>query len=127
MSRNPERRGRVRSSRMPGIDLARFLAIVGMIAVHTLQVTAPNPVLDLSNGNASTLFAVLAGVGAALASRAALQAGATATARLALVARGAGLVGLGLLLGLMPSPAVVILVYLGVTFVVMAAFIRARS
>ena len=56
--------------RLIGIDVARGLALLGMIAVHALipfdEDFQPNWVSYLATGHASAVFAVLAGVGLSL-------------------------------------------------------------
>lgn len=56
---------------MPGVDLARGLAVLGMLAAHLLTVEPFDPRepatwVDVVNGRSSILFAVLAGVSLAL-------------------------------------------------------------
>ncbi|MDR6198806.1 hypothetical protein QE374_000715 [Microbacterium sp. SORGH_AS428] len=58
--------------RLGGIDLARGLAVIGMLAAHLLTIeepfdlTRPQTWADIVNGRSSILFAVLAGVSIAL-------------------------------------------------------------
>ncbi|HRO93998.1 heparan-alpha-glucosaminide N-acetyltransferase domain-containing protein [Citricoccus sp.] len=57
--------------RLVGIDAARGLALIGLMAVHILPETnevthAPTLVFSIVNGNSAALFALLAGVGLAL-------------------------------------------------------------
>jgi hypothetical protein len=116
------------SSRLTGVDLARCVALLGMVAVHVLPLSdaAGDPTLvdRVAGGRSAALFAVLAGVSLALAfgpSPRLLRAGP------ALVVRGA-LVGLvGLLLGLLDSGVAVILAYYAVLFVLAVPFLRARA
>lgn len=96
----PGSRGRV-----VGIDAARGLALLGMMAVHALYVSdaagAPTWVGRIASGNAAALFAVLAGVGVAFMTGRTRVTGAGPARRAgaALVAR-AGVIGLlGLVLG----------------------------
>ncbi len=60
------------SGRLIGVDVARGLALVGMMAVHLLEPVGPDGEMStawvLSVGKASALFAVLAGVGIAFGS-----------------------------------------------------------
>ncbi len=114
--------------RLLGLDVARGLALIGMIAVHTFSET--NDAGDMSlawvlaSGKASALFAVLAGVGLAFMTgrtRAprGLQALKAATIP---VVRGALIVLVGLALGgiVDVGNAAVVLAYLGVMFVMAA-------
>ncbi|WP_291045382.1 heparan-alpha-glucosaminide N-acetyltransferase domain-containing protein [Herbiconiux sp.] len=107
--------------RILGLDLARFVAIAGMMATHTwLWADSVAGVHVASTeqfqGRASALFAVLAGVGAALATRAPIREGRPGAARLMLVGRGVALVAIGLTLTLLDIPIFVILAYYGVLF-----------
>ena len=119
----------VRSSpRLVGIDIARCLALVGMMATHILpserdgQITV---VQQLAGGRASALFAVLAGVSLVLVAGTreplrgrpwlALQAGTAARAVLI------GLIGL--LVGGLGTNIAVILACYAVLFVLAAPFL----
>lgn len=107
--------------RILGLDLARFVAIAGMMATHTwLWADSVAGVHVASSeqfqGRASALFAVLAGVGAVLATRAPIREGRPGAARLMLVGRGIALVAIGLTLTLLDIPIFVILAYYGVLF-----------
>lgn len=67
------RRALAAPSRIAGVDLARGLAVLGMLTAHlwtteAFDVTRPETWVDLVNGRSSILFAVLAGVSLALAS-----------------------------------------------------------
>jgi hypothetical protein len=112
---------RTRRERILGLDLARFVAIVGMMATHTwLWADTLTGVHVVSSeqfqGRASALFAVLAGVGAVLATRTPIREGRPGAARLMLVGRGVALVAIGLTLTLLDIPIFVILAYYGVLF-----------
>lgn len=112
------------SERLLGVDAARAVALVGMIATHTLPLSAAGGATStglVAYGRASALFAVVAGVGVALSSggrdrpsgrRARLAVGAGLAVRGVLV----GL--LGLLLVALDPPMLVILAYYGLLFVV---------
>lgn len=116
--------------RVVGLDVARGLALVGMIATHALVARAPDGgvtvVQAVAGGRSSALFAVLAGVSLALVSGrtvplAGLPLGAV---RAGLLAR-AGLVALlGLVLGSLPTTIAVILTYYGVLFCLGLPFLR---
>ena len=115
----------VRPDRVIGLDIARFIAVVGMMATHVwlyadLLESEPNGGSALFEGRASALFAVLAGAGVALSTRSAVRRGRRATARWTLLGRGVALVALGLTVGLLPNPILVILVYYGVMFWLLA-------
>jgi uncharacterized membrane protein YeiB len=107
------------AGRLPALDVARGLALLGMMAVHVLH-TGPGftgSVHDLAGGRSAALFAVLAGVGLALGS-----GGADPTperlrhARRAIPVRAAVIGVLGLTLGLLSTPLAIILVYYAVLF-----------
>ena len=64
---------RLAEGRVVGLDLARFLALIGMMAAHVwneqLPEGGPTVALTLVQGRAAALFAVLAGVGVVLSMR----------------------------------------------------------
>jgi len=57
-------------ARLVGVDVARCLALLGMMATHVLAETDPDGSISasqwLAGGRASSLFALLAGVSLAL-------------------------------------------------------------
>jgi uncharacterized membrane protein len=119
--------------RILGVDAARALALVGMFATHIFPLREgrePTVTGLVASGRASALFAVLAGVGVALASggtrrpagpRDHVGAGA------ALVVRGVLVGALGLTLVALDAPVAVILAYYGLLFVVAALLLRVPS
>jgi uncharacterized membrane protein len=121
---------RSRRERIAGVDAARAVALVGMFATHIFPLReGREPTLTglVASGRASALFAVLAGVGVALAtggtqrprgSRAHVAAGA------ALVVRGLLVGAVGLTLVATEAPVAIILAYYGVLFVVAALLLR---
>ncbi|GAA1832337.1 hypothetical protein GCM10009836_08040 [Pseudonocardia ailaonensis] len=116
----------VRRDRIEGIDAARGLALVGMMATHVLPLhTASGETVTgaVAAGRASALFALLLGVGIALGNpvrsgRAHLAAGAGLLVRAVLT----GLLGL-VLVELQP-PAAVILAYYALLIVVAIPLLR---
>lgn len=103
------------STRLPAVDVARALALIGMMATHVLpddRSGASGLAHALAGGRASALFAVLAGVSLSLGS-----GGADPTPERLGVARRAGVTRalviavLGLTLGGLPTPAAIILCY----------------
>ena len=112
------------AGRLTGVDVARCLALIGMAATHIFPSTDPDGSVHLSHtvaaGRASALFAVLAGVSIALASgaRTPMRGRRLWSARAWVATRAAVLVALGLLLGLVDSPPLVILAYYGLLFAV---------
>lgn len=133
----PEGTGRMRTSdsdpvtrtgpgRIVGVDVARALALLGMIAAHTLERVDPDapggidPISQLVAGRPSALFAVLAGVSLALVTRdapSAADAGRRTAYRWQILTRALLLAVLGLLLGLAGSGVAVIITYYGLLFV----------
>ncbi len=121
---------RVRDSgRLIGIDVARFLALAGMAATHIFAAfdadRALHPAYVIAAGRASALFALLAGVSLALANGAGTPPFARdlRSARAGVLARAGFLFVLGLLLGRVDSPPLVILSYYGLLFAVGTLFL----
>lgn len=117
----------VSTLRFDGIDLARFLAIAGMIVTHVVLPVEPHSLAAWANGNASTLFAVLAGVSAILSTRRHLAVGAIGAARVSLLTRALLLIGVGFALAPLQQPAVIVLVYLGAALAFVVPFLRVRT
>lgn len=114
--------------RLIGIDLARCLALLGMVTAHIVGFTpgtGPGGVdswYQITSGRSAALFAVLAGVSIALITRRVGHPGqpGLASARVALVARAILLAVLGLALGVLDSGVAVILTYYGMLFLLAA-------
>jgi hypothetical protein len=107
--------------RLIGLDVARCLALLGMVATHVLDERTAGGDLTtaqwLAGGRASALFAVLAGVSLALMTREPLRGRPLALRTTGIAAR-AVLIGLlGLLLGGLDTGIAVILTYYAVLFV----------
>lgn len=122
-------------SRVVGVDVARCLALLGMVVAHLREpydATAPagvDALFQVVAGRSSALFAVLAGVSLVLAHPADGPRGGLTQDRAALTVR-AGLVALlGLLLGIPATGVAVILTYYGVLFLLALPVLRwsARS
>lgn len=115
--------------RVAGVDMARALALIGMAATHIFPSFTASGDLHLSHqvasGRASALFAVLAGVGLALASGGTrpLRGRALRAARAGVIARACLLTVVGLLLARVDSPPLVILAYYGLLFLVAVPFL----
>jgi uncharacterized membrane protein len=116
-----------RRSRLAGVDAARGLAVLGMVAVHVLPgetadggVTLPE---QLAGGRSSAAFAVLAGVGVALATRGGTDRWRQ---RLRLLLRALLIGALGLWLGGLDVDVAVILAYYAVFFVLLLPFLGWR-
>ncbi len=129
--------GQALGARIVGIDLARGLALLGMMVVHlTAQQTASGAVAwpwRISAGNAAALFALLAGVGIGLSTggrtrpqrgvRGLLGDAAAVLTRAVLI----GAIGLALG-GFVPSDVLhVILPYYAALFVLAVPFLRMPS
>ncbi|WP_435770811.1 heparan-alpha-glucosaminide N-acetyltransferase domain-containing protein [Nocardioides sp. SYSU DS0651] len=125
----------LRPGRLVGIDVARAVALVGMIATHVLDSHTPSGGLtltqELAGGRASALFAVLAGVSLALVSGGVEPFRDRDPRRtiLGLAARAVLVALLGLALGELESGLAIILAYYGVLFLLGLPFLalRARS
>lgn len=123
------------TSRILGVDAARGVALLGMMAVHALFVTDATGeatwVGRIATGNAAALFAVLAGVGVAFLTGRARVRGATGARRAAasLVARALVIGLLGLALGGVTDPevATVILAYYAVLFLLAIPLVLAPT
>lgn len=123
----------VPTGRVVGLDIARCLALLGMIATHVLVSTnadgSTTVVQQLAGGRSAALFALLAGTSLALMSgrtvpvrgtnRAAVSAGLAARALLIAV--------LGLLLGELQSGIAIILTYYGLLFLLGLPFLRMKA
>ncbi|MGH8958497.1 MAG: heparan-alpha-glucosaminide N-acetyltransferase domain-containing protein [Acidimicrobiia bacterium] len=120
-------------NRLIGIDAARGLALIGMMAVHILPSRDPDDSISsayfIASGRSAALFAVLAGVGLALANGRTeppageeLRAATTAT-----VVRAAVIGLIGLVLGELQSGVAVILVNYGFLFLLGSCFLGLRA
>jgi uncharacterized membrane protein len=122
-------------ARLVGVDVARCLALLGMVATHVLAERGADGDLTLAHslagGRASALFAVLAGLSIALMTGARTPvSGRERLARSAGLVVRALLVGLvGLVLATLDSGLAIILTYYAVLFVLALPFLglRARS
>lgn len=130
---------RVAGVRYIGVDLARFLAIAGMMAAHLITIVEWNPFASdsalsaaeitntLTEGIAAPLFAVLGGLSAVFATGRLLREHRIGSAVAAVAIRGALLVLLGLLLGMIENPIVVVLAYYGTAMLLVAPLVAVRS
>lgn len=121
------------AGRLVGLDVARCLALLGMVAAHVLVARSLDGDLTFTHriveGRASALFAVLAGVSLALMSGRTRPSAGLALTRVALgLAVRALLVALlGLALGQLESGLAVILTYYGVLFLLGLPFLTLRA
>ncbi|MFJ4106715.1 heparan-alpha-glucosaminide N-acetyltransferase domain-containing protein [Oerskovia enterophila] len=116
--------------RVPGVDLARGLAILGMFAAH-VGVTSDDfstgeGWLSLVHGRSSILFAVIAGVSLALVSgrRTPLTGVPALQARTRILVRAVLLLALAGLLDLLGTPVALILGFYAAYFVLALPFLR---
>lgn len=98
-------------TRIHGLDLARALAVIGMMAAHL------GPGYPVTGGYPSVLFAVLAGVSMGII--AARNPGDLPDTRFRLLLRGVLLVGFGLLLSLVQTGIAVVLTAIGLSYVLL--------
>jgi uncharacterized protein len=126
----------VPAERVLGYDIARALAILGMVVVHFSLVMAAdhsgpawlNEVLGFLDGRAAASFVVLAGVGLTLLSQRAVKSGdphAIAKVRKVLIRRGLFLLALGFI-NLLIWPGDILRVY-GVSLLLAARLITASN
>ncbi len=123
-------RGRI-PGRIPGVDLARGLAVFGMFAAHLLTIAPFDPAdpatwIDVANGRSSILFATLAGVSIALVTGGArpIDGAALSTARRRLVVRAILLWVIGALLISTGVPVYVILPAYALLFLIALPLLR---
>jgi uncharacterized membrane protein YeiB len=112
--------------RIVGVDVARCLALLGMVTAHVLSLGGEEGGwLLLVSGRSAALFAVLAGVSVALVTDPRRRD--TAYHRRALLVRALLIAFIGLFLGLFPSGVAVILTYYGVLFLLALPVLRWRA
>lgn len=122
----------VSGARSVGVDVARAIALLGMMAAHVGDVAEFPSITDpatwsaVVNGRSSTLFAVLAGVSIALVTGRTTPPGRPSIGRMRarLAVRAAVVVVVGLVLMAIGSPAYVILPVYGVLFVLAIPVLR---
>ena len=123
------------ASRVTGIDVARALAIIGMIGAHVgfapeLVWSDPSTWGGVVHGRSAILFAVLAGVSIALVSGGARGVAGSGLdirqVRLGLVGRGILIFAVGIGLEALGTSVAVILAVYGMLFVLSAAFVGWR-
>ncbi|HEV2798554.1 MAG TPA: heparan-alpha-glucosaminide N-acetyltransferase domain-containing protein, partial [Nocardioides sp.] len=109
------------AGRLVGLDVARCVALLGMVATHVLDERTASGDLGtaqwLAGGRASALFAVLAGVSLALMTREPLHGRPLALRTLGIAGRALLIGALGLLLGTLDTGIAIILTYYAVLFV----------
>lgn len=122
-----------RAPRIMGVDVARGLAVFGMIGVHvgvTATFDAGNPLTwtALVEGRSSILFAVVAGISVAFATgmRTRPTGEALRSARLRMAGRALAVLAIGLALELLGSSIAVILPIYGLLFLILIPFLGLR-
>lgn len=121
------------AGRAVGLDVARCLALLGMVATHVLDERTASGELTsaqwLAGGRASALFAVLAGVSIALVTgrRAPVRGRERAAVSAGLAVRALLIAALGLVLGGLGTGIAVILTYYGVLFLLGLPFVGLRA
>lgn len=120
-----------RPPRILGLDVARALAILGMVGAHIGDTGSviwgdPRTWAALVNGRSSILFALLAGISIALMTgRSSIPARESIPdIRLRLVGRGAVIFVIGLTLEMLNTPIAVILTLYGLLYVAVIPFLR---
>ncbi len=121
----------VKRARIIGLDAARGVALLGMIAVHTLpsnfgSTDVPTLSWSLFAGDAAALFALLAGISLALLTggRNPHRGGRLKLSTNSLVVRALLIFSLGLLLNYLPMEVFNILPYYGVFFLLAIPLLR---
>ncbi len=129
-----QRRPLFAPSRIDGVDLARGLAVVGMLAAHLLVIpdldwTDPSTYDGIVHGRSSILFATLAGVSIGLISGGPvpMRGPRLETARLRLLVRAGAIWVIGVLLLFLAVPVYVILPAYALLFVLAAAVLPLRA
>ncbi|MFD5868469.1 DUF418 domain-containing protein [Corynebacterium sp. NPDC060344] len=124
-----------RTPRIHGLDIARAVAIIGMMGAHfgpwsgRPALAAPSTWPAVVNGYPSALFAVLAGVSIGIIARRGVAAGGVELlrSRMRLGARAVILIALGLVLASVQSDVMVVLVPMGAMFLVTLPLVSART
>ena len=125
-------RSNSKSRRFHGLDAARAIAIIGMLAVNVGPRKEPGEtdfavlLYDIPHGRASLLFMILAGVGMSLMTRRARTTGAPLPWR-TILWRALLLIASGLALQLLEHDISVILTYYGVLFLCGFPLLRAPT
>ena len=128
-------RGKAAAGRLAGIDAARGLALLGMMATHVLPTFESDPQLTptwvglVFSGRAAALFAVLAGIGLALSTgkERPLEGRELRAARRGIALRALVVGAVGLSLGGLEINIAVILVHYALLFLCVLPFIGLRA
>jgi hypothetical protein len=113
--------------RVVGVDIARFVALAGMMAIHILPAFEDDELTvaqGLAGGRSSALFAVLAGVSLTLMTgRRAVPGSQWEPAASGIAVRAVLIALIGLFLGGLPTSIAVILTYYGLLFLLGIPFL----
>ncbi|MEI7055095.1 heparan-alpha-glucosaminide N-acetyltransferase domain-containing protein [Nocardioides sp. CCNWLW239] len=121
------------STRLVGVDVARCLALLGMMATHVLEPIDASGELtriqSIAGGRSAALFAVLAGVSLALMTgrQEPVRGQVLVSRSLGLAARAVLIALLGLVLGSLGTNIAIILTYYGVLFLGAIPFLGLRA
>ncbi|NYI79896.1 heparan-alpha-glucosaminide N-acetyltransferase domain-containing protein [Nocardioides panzhihuensis] len=121
------------STRLVGVDAARCLALLGMMATHVLDPVDASGELtriqEVAGGRSAALFAVLAGVSLALMTgrQTPVRGWALGSRSLGLAARAVLIAALGLVLGSLGTDIAIILTYYGMLFLIGIPFLGLRA
>lgn len=124
---------RARRKRIVGVDAARGLALIGMMAIHVLpSYTAdgePTLVWTVGSGVAAALFAFLAGVSLSLSTGGSSphRGRGLNGSRISTAVRAGLLIAAGMLLAVLDPPAGIILAYYGVMFLMAIPLLAAGT
>lgn len=105
-------------TRIHGLDLARTVAIIGMMVAHI------GPESFITEGYPSVLFAVLAGVSMGIIT---VNSASVRDARFRLLVRAVLLLGIGLLLAAVQSGILVVLTAIGAAYLLLLPVLRWRT
>jgi len=131
----PAVRGVPVGGRLQGVDVARALALLGMMATHvggiadTVEWSDPGTWAAVAHGRSSSLFAVLAGVSIGLTSGRRTPPGPPTIGRIRarLAVRAVVVVAVGVLLMALQTPVYVILPTYGALFLLTIPVLRSRA
>ena len=128
----PERTGAHRAQRpgrITGLDLARALAILGMMFAHILYYSTIDPLKFLTNGYPSTLFAVLSGISLSLMLAHGNEHGGPtlSRARHSVLIRAAIIFGIGIVLDYVQHQIAVVLMAIATNLILLTPITRLRT
>ena len=118
-----------RPGRITGLDLARALAILGMMFAHILYYSTIDPLKFLTTGYPSTLFAVLSGISLSLMLAHGNEYGGTtlSRARHSVLIRAAIIFGIGIALDYVQHQIAVVLMAIATNLALLTPITRLRT